>query len=387
MLAILSPFFYPEPISTGKYNTELALQLAAAGNEVTVICSHPIYPEWRVKRTKDELPGLRIRRGGAFCRYPSNVWLRRIILETWFAFFCLLHIMTLKRSEAILAVVPPSLFLYCLPNFLLSRTIIIVHDLQLVHLGDTKNKFKRYLGSWIKKVESNGFINAKAVCFLSQEMRDEALTAYGLSERKTKIVYPPITVSNFENNGELDHIFSKKETTVVYSGALGAKQSPDELLRLAESLVGSRKDTRFIFISSGPDFERLKASVGHPKIEFHSLIPTAYVGEMLTRSTVQIVPQAVGTSKGSLPSKVPNILASGCLAFVITDQGSELSKLLKHADGVAVSNTWELEANTLAITELIESKDNSEKAEIQKNRQTLLHFFSHEEFLSDILKD
>ena len=40
-ILILSPFFFPEPISTGKFNTALAKALRDKGMEVTVICSHP----------------------------------------------------------------------------------------------------------------------------------------------------------------------------------------------------------------------------------------------------------------------------------------------------------------------------------------------------------
>ena len=39
---ILSPFFFPELISTGKYNTELAIQLRKQNLEVEV-CAHILY--------------------------------------------------------------------------------------------------------------------------------------------------------------------------------------------------------------------------------------------------------------------------------------------------------------------------------------------------------
>jgi hypothetical protein len=46
-LLLLSPFFFPEPISTGRYNTFLVQALVDKGVHVDVICFHPLYPNWR----------------------------------------------------------------------------------------------------------------------------------------------------------------------------------------------------------------------------------------------------------------------------------------------------------------------------------------------------
>ena len=50
-ILIISPFFFPEPISTGKYNTELALALRDKGHNVTFLCFHPFYPNWVIKKS------------------------------------------------------------------------------------------------------------------------------------------------------------------------------------------------------------------------------------------------------------------------------------------------------------------------------------------------
>ena len=84
---ILSPFFYPEPISTGKYNSYLAQALVERGHQVTVVCSHPVYPSWRPQPSSVSLPGVHIIRGGANVRYPHRSILRRAVLELWFAHF------------------------------------------------------------------------------------------------------------------------------------------------------------------------------------------------------------------------------------------------------------------------------------------------------------
>ena len=72
-ILILSPFFYPEPISTGKFNTDFATGLIKEGHKVTVLCFHPFYPAWKTKRSNELLKGVEIVRGGkVFSLYKKN---------------------------------------------------------------------------------------------------------------------------------------------------------------------------------------------------------------------------------------------------------------------------------------------------------------------------
>jgi colanic acid biosynthesis glycosyl transferase WcaI len=85
-ILILSPFFFPEPISTGKYNGLVAQGLQAAGFDVKVICSYPIYPDWVPDPNPIEMDGVCALRGGKWLKYPKSPLLRRAVLEPWFAF-------------------------------------------------------------------------------------------------------------------------------------------------------------------------------------------------------------------------------------------------------------------------------------------------------------
>ena len=86
-ILIVSPFFYPELISTGKANQHLAEAFVAEGHGVTAVCSHPLYPSWVPLRSQARIEGVTIVRGGADVRYPRAMPLRRLKLEAWFAFF------------------------------------------------------------------------------------------------------------------------------------------------------------------------------------------------------------------------------------------------------------------------------------------------------------
>ena len=63
--------------------------------------------------------------------------------------------------------------------------------------------------------------------------------------------------------------------------------------------------------------------------------------ELYSKSSVQIIPQKENTSKGSLPSKFPNLLASGCKVLVITDPESEIEELFINNNLDLVVTNWE----------------------------------------------
>ena len=72
--------------------------------------------------------------------------------------------------------------------------------------------------------------------------------------------------------------------------------------------------------------------------------------ELYSKSTIQIVPQKENTSKGSLPSKIPNLLASGCKIFVITDTNSEIEKLFINNNLSLVVTDW---SNDFLVKKLV----------------------------------
>jgi hypothetical protein len=50
------------------------------------------------------------------------------------------------------------------------------------------------------------------------------------------------------------------------------------------------------------------------------LVAREHLEELYLRSNLQIIPQKPNTSKGSFPSKLANLLASGCNILLITDK-------------------------------------------------------------------
>jgi colanic acid biosynthesis glycosyl transferase WcaI len=335
---ILSPFFFPEPISTGKYNTVLARSLAASGEEVIVIASHPLYPEWRPKHSNAELPGVDIKRGGAWMRYPRSASLRRAALELWYALFCLFEYLRLPhKPRHIVAVFPPSAFMLALTLVIARGSVVtgIVHDLQSVHVANSNSILYRLIRKIVAWIEKRSFSACSQLVFLSQSMAERAMQLYGLDGKRCAVCHPFQTIACREpKTSALAELLRPEHINVVYSGALGEKQCPDELLAFMARLASRNDRVRCHVFSAGPHFGRLKRQYSPDKnsrISFRELVAEENLEELYSRSTVQLIPQAGGTSDGSLPSKLANLMWAGVPIFAICDSQSEVGGFLMDA--------------------------------------------------------
>jgi glycosyltransferase involved in cell wall biosynthesis len=382
-ILILSPFFYPEPISTGKFNTDFAVALKNDGHNVTVLCYHPFYPDWKIKESQEELNGIKIIRGGSNLNFSKNTIVRRFILEFSFAFFTLRKIRKhQKNKDIIIPVFPPSFAFYLILPFLNNklRKVGMVHDLQEVYSinkGGFINKFIRF---FIHKIERKCYQSCTKLVFLSKEMKEQAKELYALQEIKLEVQYPFITIKEKRTNN-LEHLFNKDKKHVVYSGALGEKQNPEKLFNFFDQASLNTENIIFHFFSRGDTFNRLKKINANLKIHFHGLVEKEHLEELYHKSDVQIIPQKEGTSKGSLPSKLPNLLASNCKIFLITDDNSELEIFFKKNNLDFVGTSWN-------IKELINSLQILIDKPVDFNNQKLVakNFFTIDKMILKLLR-
>jgi len=358
-IVLISPFFYPEPISTGKFNTDFALKLQQEGHQVTVLCSHPFYPEWKTRYSSEKLDGINIIRGGQKIKYSKKTSLRRVVLEIWYAFFILRNIKKHQNKiDIIIPVFPPSLAFYCASFFIKKeiKKIGIIHDLQIIYSSQKKGFLNKMITFFIKRVEKSCFKNCDTLIFLSEEMKNVALNIYKISKSKCQVQFPFTTIIDKPLSDNLKNILPNNQHNIVYSGALGEKQNPNELLDVYDYISKNISNTICYFFSQGPIFEELNKVNSNKMIQFHPLVRKEDVQELYARSSIQIVPQSPNTSKGSLPSKLPNILASGTKILVITDKNSELEKLFNDFNLHKVLTTWDKKIITSTIKELLEKE-------------------------------
>ena len=337
-ILIASPFFYPEPISTGKYNTFLAKTLLEKGHRVTVICSYPFYPDWYPKFTSENILGALTFRGGLENLYPKNTVTRRIILEIWFCWHFFKN--RNKLAEIIVAILPPVFFTIFLKVFFkASKKVAIVHDFAGVMATSYKSCFRKFIAVIMKKSESILLRNFDKVICLSESMKEMAIHDYGLKKSRCDVQYPFVTIETGEDGPcTCEEIFLPDRVHVVYSGALGEKQQPKVIYQIFLDICERNENVLCHFFSRGQIFNKLKSDNKNSKICFHDLVPENLLSKLYACSDVQVVPQAPGISTGSFPSKVSNLIASGVPILAICEEDSELAKVItQNGAGRAVS--------------------------------------------------
>lgn len=357
---IISPFFYPEPISTGKYNTDLAINLVKQGHEVHVWCYHPFYPDWKIKKSSKQIKNTLISRGGLYVPFFGKQFIDRFILEISFLFFLFSQrVKTKYVFDNVIFISPPSLSIFLLRTFKKAKQkVIIVHDLQFIHL-ETKIK---WLSKIVFSVEKRLLGYATKVIFLSNEMK----TYFDFSNHKNNIqTYIQLPFVNIKKT-RLDKPMLKQGVNIVYSGALGAKQSPDQLLSLFQYVAEKESDWNFYFISAGCYHEQIKAKSQSENIHFMPLVEEEKLFQLYTESTVQIIPQSTGSSAGSLPSKLPNLIFSKAKILAITDTNSDLERIIKKYPNGTYVNSWNENDFLTSIKKLIQQNSFIEDNEINE---------------------
>ena len=358
---VLSPFFYPEPISTGRYNLTMVQGLIDAGCKSTVACCHPFYPAWKVERSDAQLPGISIIRGGGGLRFPKHPMLRRALLESWFAVFATVVAWRQRYDvDVVVAVFPPSLFFLGVSMVLPKRVcrVGVIHDLQGVHAEASRSRLTRALVGVIAAIERRAFRACDRLVVLSTAMADKLVETTGCDRSRVQVVYPFVNLPVPRPGAcRLAAQFPPDRIHLVYSGALGEKQNPAQLVAIFEVIAQRCSGVMIHVFSEGPAFEQLRARLAHlpgSRIAFAPLVPNEDVAELYNRADIQLIPQAAGTQHGSMPSKLPNILASGRQVLAICDEDSELATMVARFNAGVSLSSWHPDDVVMAVAKLNE---------------------------------
>ena len=284
-----------------------------------------------------------------------------------------------------IAHVPPSLFTF--PLFLFkkkSRLITLVADLQSIHVGEGSGVIRKLIFSLIGWVERLTFNASDHLVFMSDAMLD-TVGRENLDRRiGVDVCYPGVTIGKRETDtGDSLQFIESSNTNIVYSGALGEKQNPEFLYRLFAEAASLDRTLHFYVLSEGDLFERIK-SMGAGKgsrITFLPLVSEDDLVELYAKSNVQVVPQKPGTSDGSLPSKVPNLMSNHVPIFAITDKDGDLSNLLDQYPLGCHTQSPDVSIAAEELVKFVQSvRARSQLDEDEKNEAQLSSKFSFDKF-------
>ncbi len=352
-IKVVSINYYPELTGIGKYNGEMCPWLVEAGDEVSLICAPPYYPEWKVHSGySGKSFSSAVEYGVEVTRCPLFVPIVPSTLKR------LLHLASFAMSSSwalfrkwsdrpdVLVVVEPTLFtvpsvlLYC--RLFGIKSVLHIQDFEvdaMFGLGMAGNqsglvaRFAFTIERWLMK-------KFDAVSTISYSMMDKARSK-GVSDEKL-IFFPNWSDTSFVNPDVDGSVLreawgvKKSDKVVLYAGNIGAKQGL-ELVIKAASRYRSREDVKFFMVGSGAHVDYLRALASEQELTNIAFMPLQAwedVPAMLSTADVHLVVQRKGAADAVLPSKLTNILSVGGHAVVTAEAETELGKLAEEYPGI-----------------------------------------------------
>lgn len=354
--------YAPELTGIGKYSSEMAEWLVAAGHEVRVVTVPPYYPEWRVA---EGYAAWRYRtetmRGVSVWRCP--VWvparpsgLKRLLHLASFALSSLPVLLrqVFWRADAVIVIEPP---LFCAPAAWLCARLsgasawLHVQDFEVdaaFELGILRSRGLRNIVSGLEGWLMRRF---DRVSTISPNMVHR-LTQKGVAPEKTVLFTNWVDVySIFPQGGpspmRMQLGIAPAVAVALYSGNMGEKQGLEIVLESAAAL-SSEKHIQFILCGDGAARQRLQERyAGLPNVKWLPLQPLELLNDLLNMADIHLLPQKAGAEDLVMPSKLTGMLASGRPVVATVSKGRQVAEVLTDC-GVVVEPE-----NALLLSEAI----------------------------------
>ena len=381
--------YAPELIGIGPYTAGLAQGMAGRGHRVRAIVGHAYYPKWRC-----ESPGasawIHGREGGVeVTRCPLYVprrpttfsRLRHYASFALSSFVPMVRALRAERPDAIVAIAPS--LLVCLGALLLGKLFRVPVWL---HMQDFEVElafatgFLRPTGLAARlafAIERFVLRRASRISSISPRMC-ERLADKGVPASRI------VLLRNWANHAEgiaaageagqkLRQQWGLERSTIaLYSGNIAAKQGLDSVISAARALR-HRRDLTFVISGDGPnkvDLERKAADL--PNVVFKPLQEPPRFAAMMRAADIHLLPQLAGTADLVLPSKLPNMLASGRPVVAIAAAGTNLAGEVLGC-GIVVSPA-QRGGMARALEQLLDDRELAAAFGVQAERRAAAHW-------------
>ncbi|WP_417247861.1 WcaI family glycosyltransferase [Celeribacter sp.] len=343
--------YAPDEIGTAVYSTGLVEELARRGHEVTAICGHPYYPQWRRRAgwPAFSYQSETSRNGARVIRCPIYVprvlrFLSRMAHYLSFAATAFPRLLAegLRKRPDVVLVVAPSL-VSAIGGVIAGR----LRGAKLwLHIQDFEVEAafatgaldpNSLLGRMALRFENAMLRRFDMISSISPQMLDK-LREKGVDEAKI------LEVRNWADLSRINVVDNpapmKAELGITtrhvayYSGNVAAKQGL-EIIPDAARILAHRDDLTFVICGEGPYLDTLKRkAAGLHNVTFLPLQPVERLNEALGMADLHLLPQIAGVASAVLPSKLTNMLASGRPVIATAEPDTALAREIEGA-GIA----------------------------------------------------
>jgi colanic acid biosynthesis glycosyl transferase WcaI len=393
-ILLLSLVFPPDRVSTAQIMGELAVDLGKNGNRVTVISTIPHYNrdvenerdqplrrKWGNLLYESEYHGITIYHTVMPSKGQNILW--RILAWAIFHIISVVAGLTIvPRPSIILAPSPPLTIGLCAWLLGVLYRAPYIYNVQEIYpdiairLGAVRS---RWIIDLLYRLEKFVYSKASAITVIASRMREQLLEK-GVSNDKVHIIPNFVDVSDLVPLPK-DNAFSRKynlynKFVVSYAGNMGPAQGLEHFIDAAKLL---REDAGICFLMMGDGI--LRESL-HKRIERYNLgnfvfLPYqqhSLMGQAYAASDLCLVPQAFETGFEAVPSKVYRIMACARPVLAVTDQNSDLARLVSESSCGASVSPGSVEALAEVIMRAYQNQQEWKKKGISGREHVVCHY-------------
>lgn len=380
----LSPYCYPEQVSSSHMTNDLNQAFADAGFIIETYVPMPsrgisneVRRQYKSKRDETLLSGHYVIHRFSMIKEGKNSFQRAVkyvltnITQYW------------KGSRAqnvdviYAASTPPTQgFLCAKVKKRLSKRygyqVPFVFNLQDVFPDSLVNAKMTKKGSLIwkigRKIEDYTYRNADKIITISEDFKANIM-AKGVPEEKIVVVPNWVNTDNVYPVKREDNILfdryglDRSLFYICYSGNIGLSQNMDMLLDVAKEI--DLPDVRFVLIGEGAAKEEVQRRIDSEGINNVIMLPFQDYSEIayvFSLGDVGLIISKPGVGGSSVPSKTFSIMAAERPILASFDEGSELCKLIKEIGCGIVSDAKSKDAFVKAVVLLKQDADKRRQA-------------------------
>ncbi len=341
-LWVITELYYPENNQTGYYMTGIAEGLAA-DFEVKVICGQPNYAAKGTRAPKKEFhKEVEITRVWGTTLDKNVIFFRLLNMLTLGASIFLKSLVKIKKGQKVLVVsAPPSLpfITACVALIRGACYNLIIQDKYpeiLLAVGKTKPD-----SSFIKlldKLNVRLYANAEKIVVVGRDMGElvEAQLESAGGKTSVEIVQNWASLEEIEptprdENELLKELGILDKFVFMYAGNMGHPQDLESIVRCAENLKDDER-FHFLFLGSGVKKKWLEAERQKHGLKNTTILPSRPREEQkmfLNACDVGFVSLVKNMRGVAMPSRTYNLLAAGKPILALTEENSEVARVIE----------------------------------------------------------